>query len=178
MSTALWTHLYTEASGPGCLDSPSPVNWSWCWCGCSGCWVTGQAWNCHSCSERSEMVDSGWAGVRNASEGRETTVRSTHPLTCSTEEIRLHRPWPAWVVPAVWESVLEPSTDPDPWVQWVQPTDASMLGESLTFSSLVPGMPLDKSVIIFCPMTHRQRRKPKWVFSRDSSHSQTLKLSN
>lgn len=105
-------------------------------------------------------------------------MRSTHPLTCSMEEVRLHRPWPAWVVPAVWESVLEPSTDPDPWVQLVQPTDASMLGESLTLSSLVPGVPLDKSVIIFCPMTHRQRRKPKWVFSRDSSHSQTLKLSN
>lgn len=162
MSTALWTHLYTEASGPGCLDSPSPVNWSWCWCGCNGCWVTGQAWNCHSCSERSEMVDSGWAGVKNASERRETAVRATHPLTCSREEVRLHRPWPAWAVP---------------WVQWVQPTDASMLRESLNLSSLVPGVPLDKSAIIFCPMTSCQRRKPRWVFSRDSS-SHTLKLSN
>lgn len=80
------THLYTEASGPGCLDSPSPVNWSWCWCGYSGCWGAGRAWSCHSCSERSEMADSGWAGVRNASEERETAVRSTHPPKYAREE--------------------------------------------------------------------------------------------
>lgn len=86
------THLCTEASGPGCLDSPSPVNWSWCWYGYSGCWVAGQAWSCHSCSGRSEMADSGWAGVRNASEERETAVGSTHPLTCTREEV----PWCRW----------------------------------------------------------------------------------
>lgn len=66
-----YTHLYTEASELGCLDSPSPVNWSWCWCGYSGCWVAGQAWSCHSCSEISEMADSGWVGVRNASNERQ-----------------------------------------------------------------------------------------------------------
>lgn len=89
------THLYTEASGPGCLDSPSPVNWSWCWCGYSGCWVAGQAWSCHSCSERSERADSGWAGVRNASEERETTLRLTHPLRWTRREVwqqRLAKP--------------------------------------------------------------------------------------
>lgn len=97
------THLYTEASGLGCLDSPSPVNWSWCWCGCSGCWAAGRAWSCHSCSERSEMADSGWAGVRNASEERETTMRSTNPLKCTSEEVRPCRLWPNQAVLAVWE---------------------------------------------------------------------------
>lgn len=104
-------------------------------------------------------------------------MRSTHLLTCNREEVRLHRPWPAWAVPAIGKgSVPESSTDPDPWVQWVQ-LDASMLGESLLLSSLVPGVPLDKSVIILLSYVTLWW-KPKCIFSRGSSHAHTMKLSN
>lgn len=131
------THLYTEASGLGCLDSPSLVNWSWCWCGYSGCWEAGQAWSCHSCSERSEMADSGWAGVRNASEERETAVTSTHPLRCTRKEIKPCRLWPSQ---AVWERAHEPVRDPGSMgLVVLELTDASVHGGGFASSSIAHG---------------------------------------
>lgn len=104
-------------------------------------------------------------------------MRSTHLLTCNREEVRLHRPWPAWAVPAVWEVYLSLPQTLTRGFSGYNPLMPPCL-ESLTLSSLVPGVPLDKSVIILCPMLHYQRWKPKCIFSRGSSHAHTMKLSN
>lgn len=106
-------------------------------------------------------------------------MRSTHLLTCNREEVRLHRPWPAWAVPAVWESVPESSTDPDSWVQWVQPTDALHAWREpyfkLTGSWCAFGQVSDYSLSY---VTLSKVETQMHIFSRGSSHAHTMKLSN
>lgn len=90
--------------------------------GCSGCWVTGQAWNCHHGLRK---IWDGWFWLSRRKEcilRERNSVRSTHLLTCNREEVRLHRTMASMgSKPAVWESVPESSTDPDLRVQWAQP---------------------------------------------------------